>query len=169
MQSMFSIRTAVSQPFLFCSRPSDIISSMEPTLIPLAILGVIVGLILTVLLSRVLRRDHHKMTRAGLRKRAFELSEALIGFINDREACRPANDTVVSDHQHPHRRVTLHDEETQALYARDHLPEVADLREQFAMRGIRNGVLDRVYESPQNEGDLRTVSTALVEMSKGLR
>jgi hypothetical protein len=109
------------------------------------------------------------MTRAGLRKRAFEQSEALVSFINDREARRPANDTVVRDHPHPHRRVTLHDEQTQALYARDYLPEVASLREQFAKRRVSNDALDRVYESPQNEGDLRTVSTALVEMSKRLR
>ncbi len=142
---------------------------MEPTLVLLAISGLIIGLILTVFLLRVLRSGHHKMTRAGLRKRAFAESEALINFINDREARRPANDSIVSDHKYPHRRVTLHDEETQVLYARDHLPEVADLREQFAMRGIRNDVLERVYESPQNEGDLRTVSTALVEMSKRLR
>jgi len=142
---------------------------MESTLILLATFGTIIGLVLIVLPLLLLKRSRHKMTRAGLRKRAFEESEALINFINDREAIRPANDGVVSDHEYLHRRVTLHDEETQILYARDYLPEIADLREQFAKRSIHSDVLDRVYESVQTEGDLRTVSTALVEMSKRLR
>ena len=141
---------------------------MEPTLVLLIIFGTIIGLVFTVLPLLLFKRSRHKMTRAGLRKHAFEESEALINFINEREASRPANDSVVRDHEHLHRRVTLHDEETQILYARDYLPEIADLREQFAKRGIRSDVLDRVYEDVQNEGDLRTVSTALVEMSKGL-
>jgi hypothetical protein len=142
---------------------------MESTLVLLAISGTVIGLVLIVLPLLLLKRSRHKMTRAGLRKRAFKESEALINFINDREASRPANDSIVSDHEYPHRRVTLHDEETQVLYARDYLPEIANLREQFAKRGIRNDVLDRVCEGAQNEGDLRTVSTALVEMSKRLR
>ena len=138
---------------------------MESTLIFLAI----ISLALIMLPLLLLKRSRHKMTRAGLRERAIEESEALINFTNDREASRPANDSIVSDHEHPHRRVTLHDEETQVLYARDYLPRVADLREQFAKRGIRSDVLDRVYEDAQNEGDLRTVSTALIEMAKRLR
>ena len=95
--------------------------------------------------DRGTRRSCHKMTRAGLRKRAFEESEALINFINDREASRPSNDSVVSNHEYLHRRVTLRDEETQILYAQDHLPEIAGLREHFAKRSIRNDVLDCVY------------------------
>lgn len=142
---------------------------MESTLVLLAIFGTVIGLVLILLPLLLLKRSRHKMTKAGLRKRAFEESEALINFINDREASRPANDGVVSNHEYPHRRVTLHDEETQVLYTRDYLPEISGLREQFAKRGIRSEVLDRVYEGAQNEGDLRTVSTALVEMSKRLR
>lgn len=142
---------------------------MEWSLILWTILVALIGLFLTVLLLRLLGRGRHKMTRAGLRKRALERSEALVGFIDEREATRPANDTVLRDHEHPHRRVTLHDEETQRIYTRDYLPEIADLREQFARRGIRNNALDRIYENPQNEGDLRTVSTALGEMVKKLR
>lgn len=141
---------------------------MDPYLAFL-LLAAIVGLCLTVLLLRLLGRGRHKMTRAGLRKRALERSEALVGFIDEREATRPANDTVLRDHEHPHRRVTLHDEETQRIYTRDYLPEIADLREQFVKRGIRNDALDRIYENPHNEGDLRTVSTALGEMVKKLR
>lgn len=133
------------------------------------ILAVIVGLCLAVILFRLRGRGRHKMTRAGLRKRALEHSEALVEFIDEREAARPGKDSVVRDHEYPHRRVTLHDEETQRIYARDYLPEIADLREQFARRGIRNDVLDRVYEDTLNEGDLRTVSTALGEMAKELR
>lgn len=135
----------------------------------LLMLVAIVGLCVTLLLLPLLGRGRHKMTRAGLRKRALEASEALVEFIEEREAGRPADDTVVRDHEYPHRRVTLHDEETQRIYAREYLPEIADLREQFARRGIRNDALDRVYEDALNEGDLRTVSTALGEMTRKLR
>ncbi len=141
---------------------------MESSLI-LIILVAIVGLSLTVLLLRLRGRARHKMTKAGLRKRALEQSEALVHFINEREGSRSANDTVVRDHEYPHRRVTLHDEETQRIYVRDYLPEITDLRQQFARRGIRNDALDRVYEGAQNEGELRTVSTALGEMANKLR
>ena len=141
---------------------------MEPSLV-FSILAAILVLCLAVLLLPLLGRKRHKMTMAGLRKRALEASEALVETIDEREAGRPANDTVVTDHEYSHRRVTLHDEETQRIYARDHLPEIADLREQFAKRGIRNDALDRLYEDALNEGDLRTVSTALGEMAKELR
>lgn len=141
---------------------------MEPSLV-FSILAAILVLCLAVLLLPLLGRRRHEMTRAGLRKRALEASEALVEAIDEREAGRPANDTVVTDHEYSHRRVTLHDEETQRIYARDHLPEIADLREQFAKRGIHNDALDRLYEDALNEGDLRTVSTALGEMAKELR
>lgn len=141
---------------------------MEPSLV-FSILAAILALCLAVLLLPLLGRKRHKMTRAGLIKRALEASKALVETIDEREAGRPANDTVVTDHEYSHRRVTLHDEETQRIYARDHLPEIADLREQFARRGIRNDALDRLYEDALNEGDLRTVSTALGEMAKELR
>jgi hypothetical protein len=140
---------------------------MESSLVFL-ILAAIVGLCVAALLLPLLGRGHHKMTRAGLRKRALEQSEALVEFIDEREASRPANDTVVSYHEYPHRRVTLHDEEIQRIYVRDYLPEIADLREQFARRGVRNDALDRVYEDALNEGDLRTVATALGEMANKL-
>ena len=87
------------------------LSSMESTLVLLTIIGTIIGLVLIVLPLVLLKRRPHKMTRAGLRKRAFEESEALINFINDREASRPAHDRVVSNHEYLHRRVTLHGEE----------------------------------------------------------
>lgn len=141
---------------------------MEWPLIFWVILVATIGLSLSAALSRLLRRGRHKMTRAGLKRRAFRESEALVDFVNERETSRPIDDAVIKDHQHPHRRVTLHDEETHQIYARDYLPEIAELREQFARRGIRNDALDRVYEDAENEGDLRTVSTALVEMAKRL-
>lgn len=111
----------------------------------------------------------HKMTRAGLAKLAVAESDALIRFLERREAGRPPNDTVIEDHEYPHRRVTLYDEETQRLYAECHLPRVADLRQQFAERGIRSQPLDAFYQSPANGADLRTVSTALFEMTRRLR
>ena len=141
---------------------------MEPSLV-FSVLAAMLVLCLAALLVPLLGRERHKMTRAGLRKRAIEASEALVESIEEREAGRPAYDTVVTDHEYPHRRVTLYDEESQRIYARDHLPEIADLREQFARRGIRSDALDRLYEDALSEGDLRTVSTALGEMAKELR
>lgn len=114
-------------------------------------------------------RRRHKMTRAGLRNLAREQSGALIGLVEQREAGRPHDDVVIKDHEYPHRRVTLHDEGTQRIYAERYLASISDLRDQLARRGIRSGPLDAYYASPQNEADLRTISTALLEMSGRLR
>lgn len=114
-------------------------------------------------------RRRHKMTRAGLRNLARARSETLIGLLQEREASRPLDDIVIKDHEYPHRRVTLHDMETQRIYAEDYLEEISELREQFAGRGIRSWPLDHYCASPQNEADLRTISTALLEMAGRLR
>lgn len=103
-----------------------------------------------------------------MRNLALAESEALIALVERRELGRPPNDSVIEDHKYPHRRVTLYDEQTQRIYARDYLPRIADLREQFTKRGVRSRALDTFYESPQNGADLRTVSTALVEMTQRL-
>ncbi|QIN82215.1 hypothetical protein GBA63_05810 [Rubrobacter tropicus] len=114
-------------------------------------------------------RRRHKMTRAGLRNLARARSEALIGLLQEREASRPLDDVVIKDHEYPHRRVTLHDIETQRIYAEDYLEGISELREQLAERGIRSWPLNAYYASPQNEADLRTISTALLEMAGRLR
>lgn len=114
------------------------------------------------------RRRRHKMTRAGLRNLARARSEALGDLVRRREACRPRNEAVIKDHEYAHRRVTLHDVETQGIYLSDHLAGISDLREQFAGRGIRSRELDRYLASPENEADLRTISTALLEMAARL-
>lgn len=108
------------------------------------------------------------MTRAGLRNLARERSEALSELVSRREALRPPDDIVLKDHEYPHRRVTLHDLETQRIYAEAHAAALSDLREQFAERGIRSRPLDRHLESPENGADLRTISTALLEMAARL-
>jgi hypothetical protein len=131
--------------------------------------GVVGGLASQVARLGSFRRQRHKMTRAGLRLLALENSQALADFVEAREAERPPNDPVIKDHELPHRRVTLHDEQTQRAYARDYLPAVASLREQFARRNVRSGALDAVYEAPENGADLRTISTALEEMARRLR
>ena len=85
-----------------------------------------------------------------------------------RDACRPRDDVVLKDHEYAHRRVTLHDVETRAIYLSDHLAGIKDLRAQFAERGIRSRELDRYLASPENGADLRTISTALLEMASRL-
>ena len=77
----------------------------EPCLI-FSVLAAILVLCLPVLLVPLLGRERHKMIRAGLRKRALEASEALVESIEEREAGRPAHNTVVTDHEYPHRCVT---------------------------------------------------------------
>jgi hypothetical protein len=108
------------------------------------------------------------MTRPGLRNLARARSEALVELVEQREASRPPNDGVIRNHEYPHRRVTLHDVETQRIYTGEHAAGVSDLREQFARRGIRNGQLDRYLRSPENGADLRTIATALLEMAARL-
>jgi len=113
-------------------------------------------------------RRRHRMTRPGLRNLTRARSEALAEFVEKRAESRPRNDLVLRDHEYAHRRVTLHDLETCRVYLADHLPGISDLREQFASRGIRSRELDRYFASPENEADLRTVSTALLEMASRL-
>lgn len=113
-------------------------------------------------------RRRHKMTRPGLRNLARVRSEALVDLVRRRGACKPRNDIIIKDHEYPHRRVTLHDVETRRLYLADYQAEISDLREQFAARGIRSQPLDRYLASPENEADLRTISTALLEMADRL-
>ncbi|BBL79617.1 hypothetical protein RxyAA322_14710 [Rubrobacter xylanophilus] len=120
-----------------------------------------------VLLRR--RKVRHRMTRAGLRRRALREAARLFELVEEREANRPVGDAVVVEHEIPHRRVTLHDEGTQRIYVAEHLAEVEELREQFARRGIRSGELERHYREPANSAGLRTVATALEEMAQRLR
>jgi hypothetical protein len=108
------------------------------------------------------------MTRAGLRNLARARSGALADLVERRAACRPRNDIIIRDHEYAHRRVTLHDLTTRRIYLADHLPGISDLREQFASRGIRSRELGRYLTSPENEADLRTISTALLEMASRL-
>ena len=139
------------------------------TISVVAVTGAVILGLLGLLLIRRFGRKRYKLTKPELRNRALRESQSLIDLINKRQANRPANDSVIKDHELPHRRVTLYDEGTQRIYAGDHLRAVAELRQGFAERGIRNGMLDDLYEHPENEADLRTISTALAEMAGRLR
>lgn len=136
------------------------------TTLIIATVGVVA--IASALLYHHLKGRRYKMTKPALRNLALQEFIALLAFVNERQAGRPDNDTVIKDHELPSRRVTLHDEETQRIYTRDHLPRVKDLRDQFAQRGIRDGALDLYYETAENEADLRTIATVLPEMAKRL-
>lgn len=140
---------------------------VEPTLI-LIVVMVGVAAVASALLYRRLRGRRYEMTRPALRNLALRESDALLAFIDERQAGRPQEDTVVKDHELPSHRVTLYDEETQKIYSKEHLPRVRELRDQFARRGVRDGTLDRYYESAENEADLRTVATVLAQMAKKL-
>ncbi len=136
------------------------------------ILAIFVGVVLlvsVVLLVRSYRSRGHELTRPELRNRATGLSERLAGLVGEQQAARPPDDPVIKDSELSHRHVTSQDEEMQRVYRRDYLPEVSELRGHFAGRGIRNGMLNELYESPENEADLRTISTALQEMAARLK
>ena len=139
-------------------------------ILPIIALAAAVAAVVAVfwMVVRRFRGVRHRLTRPELRNRALEESERLFQLVEEREAARPEHDPIIKDHEFPHRRVTVHDEETQEIYFEEHLPRVADLREQFAERRIKNRTLDDLYESVENDADIRTVSTALAEMSKRL-
>ncbi len=138
--------------------------------LPVFILAVVVAAVLAVfgVAVRRFRGVRYRLTRPELRNRALEESQRLFRLVEEREAARPEQDPVIKNHEYPHRRVTLHDEETQEIYFEEHLPRVADLREQFAERHVRNRALDDLYESVENDADIRTVCTALSEMAERL-
>ena len=132
------------------------------------ILATVVGVVLLVsviLLLKSFGGRQHELTRPELRNRATKMSEELAGLVEEQQAARPPDDPIIKDHEISHRRVTSQDEEMQRVYRRDYLPEVSELREHFAGRKIRNGMLEELYEFPENEADLRTISTALQEMA----
>ncbi len=143
---------------------------MEPNVILLAAAAVGLALAAAVLLRLRGRRRRYKSTKAGLRNRALEESEALVALVREREAARPTDpDAAGLDPDGALRRATEHDEELRLIYRSVHLPRIADLREQFAGRGIREEALDGAYECVSSESEARTVSTALLVMADRLR
>lgn len=141
---------------------------MEIVYLVIMVGAVVAALSLIFLVLRGFGRIRHRLTRPELRNQAFRESQRLFEFVEEREAARPERDPIIKDHEHPHRRVTSHDEETQEIYFEEHLPDVADLRGQFAERRVRNRTLDDLYESVETGADIRTVCTALSEMAERL-
>lgn len=141
---------------------------MEIVYLVIMVGAVVAALSLIFLVLRGFGRVRHRLTGPELRNQAFRESQRLFEFVEEREAARPEQDPVVKDHEYPHRRVTLHDEETQEIYFEEHLPRVADLREMFAERRVKNRTLDEHYESVETSADIRTVCTALSEMAERL-
>lgn len=144
------------------------VSVLEILYFILLIAAVAAGILGVATVVRRFGGVRHRMTRPELRNRALEESRSLFQFVEEREAARPEHDSIIKDHEHPHRRVTIHDEETQGIYFKEHLPLVADLRELFAKRQVKSRALDDLYESVENDADIRTVSTALAEMAERL-
>lgn len=130
---------------------------------------VAVGVVALVWIRRKVRRRRHRLTGPELRNRARREAGEIAGLIGVRQRNRPADDPVIRHHEFSHRRVTFHDEGTRDIYVRDHLPEVSLLQQQFAERNIHNRTLDGIYESPENEADLRTIATSLEEMADRLQ
>ncbi len=138
--------------------------SGTPIIASIAVVAVLVVVFVVVKLGK----GRHEMSRAGLAKRAVEEAESLRTLAEEREGSRPAGDSILKEHDLPHRRVTLHDEGTRDIYVREHLSEVSDLRSQLRRRGVRDKTFDTLYESVENGSDLLTVSTALSEMAHRL-
>ena len=126
-------------------------------------------LVVVGLLVRRFRVRKHELTRPELRNRATTMSGRLVDLVEEQQEGRPLDDPIIKDHELSHRRVTFYDEEMQRIYHRDYLPEIVELKEHFAERGIRNNMLEDLHESAENEADLRTISTALGEMATRLK
>lgn len=148
---------------------------MEPTVL-YAVFGVVaIVTVVATLMGRFFRRGTKpRLTMPGLKEQAKDMSISVIEFANKREAKRPSTEVVLAgggEHRrdHPDRYVDLFDAGTQAIYERDYLPEIQLLREEFAMRGVREKALEKVYENPERIADLRTISTALLVMAQRLR
>ena len=109
------------------------------------------------------------MTRPGLEKRATAVSESLTALCNEREANTVSDLVAVGGLEIHDSDESEEDPEVQALYQEHYLYEVADLREQFARRRLRERALDRVYEDPRSLAEIRTVSTGLLVMAHRLR
>ena len=143
---------------------------MEITTIHLAFQALALALLLGWFLLPS-RRVRHKLTRAGLRKRAASLSGSLSDFCNQREASKRPPLIIVGGNEipDPDAGAESEDLEASALYRAYYLSEVMDLREQFALRGMSEKALDECYESPENVAEIRTASTALLVMADRLR
>jgi hypothetical protein len=142
---------------------------MEITIAYIALPVVILSLVLAWILLKRSRRVRHKMTRAGLEKRATAVSDSLAAFCKEHEESQIPSLVASGGPEPPDPNERPEDLEAQALYRVYYLPEVEDLREQFARRRIREKALDRVYEAPENVTEVRTISTALVVMASRLR
>ncbi|WP_047865546.1 hypothetical protein [Rubrobacter aplysinae] len=124
-----------------------------------------------ILLWALLRRPKKRpaMTTPGLEERAIALSRSLSAFCTEREASRASDLVSVGGHEFHDSDDSEEDPEAQILYQTHYLPRVAELREQFAERRIRERALDRVYESPDSLAEIRTISTGLLVMANRLR
>lgn len=144
---------------------------MEITAANLALPAIALGLLLVWLLLRPSKRVRHKLTRAGLRKRATSISGSLADFCNQRESRERPPLIAVGDNEipDPDTGEKAEDLETAVLYRAHYLSEVTDLREQFSQRGIHEKALDEVYESPESVSEIRTISTGLLVMADRLR
>lgn len=142
---------------------------MEITIAYIALPVVILSLVLAWILLKRSRRVRHKMTWAGLEKRATAVSDSLAAFCNEHEESQIPSLVASGGPEPPAPNERPEDLEAQALYRVYYLPEVEDLREQFAQRRIREKALDRVYEAPENVAEIRTISTALLVMASRLR
>lgn len=144
---------------------------MEITAANLALTAIALGLLLGWLLLRPSKRVRHKLTRAGLRKRATSISGSLADFCNQRESRERPPLIAVGDNEipDPDTETKTEDLETSSLYRTYYLSEVSDLRAQFARRGIHEKALDESYESPESVAEIRTVSTGLLVMADKLR
>ena len=144
---------------------------MEITTAHLVVLAAIALALLLGWLLLPTRQVRHKLTRAGLRKRATSISGSLADFCNQREASESPPLITVGGNEilDPDTETKTEDLETSSLYRTYYLSEVSDLRAQFARRGIHEKALDESYESPESVAEIRTVSTGLLVMADRLR
>ena len=97
---------------------------------------------------------------------ALKLSSELIHFSNSRaqRTQRKPNESFTQYRN----RIIAEDAETQSLYAKLYYRKVANLRDEFARRGLTDKDLDEFYERPSHPLGIREVGERLLYMGETL-
>ena len=121
------------------------------------------GLLLLALLGLVVWQQRREI----LADRAQKAGSALLDFAEERAQLsqRQTNESFEEYEQ----RISAESAETQSLYTKRYLPEVTQLRKEFARRGVKREVVDEFYQSPGSVIAIREIGNTLFDMGVDLR
>ncbi|MEW6173542.1 MAG: hypothetical protein AB1510_10850 [Bacillota bacterium] len=108
-----------------------------------------------------------RLTDAELKNKAQETARSLMEMVQARQNSEP--DFDFDRFQESSNVLIKHSQETNNVYYRDFAGTVANLREEFLKRNIKDHELDQFYEHPTNYIGLRIVAIRLAAMAEKLR